>query len=387
MDYQVISADSHIDLFWLPEDLFVSQAPARLKKRMPKVIDTQQGKVWVYNGTQLGFVGSAGLTSSFDPYTPGLSHRLDKMEELGFFSDVQRGLLHPTDSELRMVDQETDGLQGEVMYGILGVASGFSDGEEGISDPEIATMVYDIYNEWVAGFCQSNAQRFVGVACISCHDPETAAGQLRRAAGLGLKGAELNTSGAALPIYQREWDVLWATAAECRIPISFHSTGAAFRQPEGPAREDYQWVSLGLTFTLFQLSGPEVLTSIILSGACDRYPEFKFVLGECGVGWIPYLLHRIDREYEQQLFHLNLSMKPSEFWRRQGYTTFQDEYLTPDIVQAVGEDNILWGSDYPHADGLWPESRTYIQENLGHLPDYVQRKLVCENAGSLYDFT
>ena len=67
MDYQVISADSHIDLFWLPEDLFVSQAPARLKKRMPKVIDTQQGKVWVYNGTQLGFVGSAGLTSSLTP--------------------------------------------------------------------------------------------------------------------------------------------------------------------------------------------------------------------------------------------------------------------------------------------------------------------------------
>ena len=386
MDYRVISADSHIDLVWLPEDLFVSQAPARLKERMPKVVDSEQGKVWVSNRNQLGWVGSAGLTSSFDPYTPGLSRRLDKMEELNFFSDAGQGRFHPTDPELRVMDQEADGLQAEVLYGILGFASGFPDAHGGLSDPEIVTMVYDVYNEWVADFCRSNPHRFAGIACISCHDPETAAGQLRRAASLGLKGAELNASGAAMPIYQSEWDVLWATAAESGIPISFHTTGAAFRQPEGPAKEDYQWVTLGLMYTLFQLSGPEVLTSILLSGACDRYPDFRFVLGECGVGWIPYVLHRIDREYEDHLYHLNLSMKPSEFWGRQGYTTFQDEHLTPDIVQAVGEDNILWGSDYPHADGLWPESRQYIQRNLGHLPDSVQRKLVCQNAGALYEF-
>ena len=108
------------------------------------------------------------------------------------------------------------------------------------------------------------------------------------------------------------------------------------------------------------------------------------MLGECGIGWIPYVLYRIDQEYEDRLFHLNLSKKPSEFWHRQGYSTFQDEHLTPEIIQAVGEDNILWGSDYPHPDSVWPDSQKFIWRNLGHLDEGVRRKITCENAGKLY---
>ncbi len=386
VNYKVISADCHTDLVWLPEDLFTSEAPTALKDSMPKVVDTEEGRVWMANGTKLGFVAAAALTGSYEPYKPGLSHHLDKMEEAGFFSDAVQGRFHPTVPELRIKDQEVDGLQAEVIYGILGVTTGFSDAGEGISDPQVVTAIYDIYNRWIADFCQSNPERFVGLACISCHDPEEAAEQLRRAAKLGLRGAEINVSSAAKPIYDRQWDDLWAAAVDCQMPISFHTTGLPFRQPEEPTADEYQWVALGLMYTLFQLSGPEYLASILLSGACDRHPDLKFVLGECGVGWIPYMLHRLDQEYEDRLFHLNLSMKPSEFWRRQGYTTFQDEPLTPEIVAAVGEDNILWGSDYPHSDSIWPESQKFIRRNLGQLDERVQRKLVCENAGKLYGF-
>ena len=384
MENKVISGDGHVDIVWLPEGLFVSEAPARLKERMPKVIETKEGRVWVANGTRLGSVAAAALTGSFEPYAPGLSHHLDRMEELGFFSDAQRGRLHPTTPDLRIMDQEVDGIQAEVIYGILGVASGFSDAGDGISDPEVVMAVYDIYNVWIADFCKSNPERFAGLACISCHDPQVAARQLRRAAKMGLKGAEINVSNTAKPLYQKDWDVLWATAAECHMPISFHSIGLPFRQPEESDKEECQWITLGLAYTLFQLSGPEFLTSILLSGACDRYPDFQFVLAECGIGWMPYILHRIDQEYEDRLFHLNLSMKPSEFWRRQGCSTFQDEHLTPEIIQAVGEGNIIWGSDYPHADSIWPESQKYIQQNLGDLDEGVRRKITCENAGKLY---
>ena len=168
------------------------------------------------------------------------------------------------------------------------------------------------------------------------------------------------------------------------MPISLTPRGRAGSHPEDPARERDPLISLGLMYTRFQLSGPEVLTSSLLSQACDAYPDFKFVLGECGVGWLPYILHRIDQEYEDRLFHLKLSMKPTEFWRRQGYSTFQDERLTPEIIEAVGEDNILWGSDYPHPDSVWPESQDVIQRNLGHLDEDLRRKLVCENAGKRY---
>jgi predicted TIM-barrel fold metal-dependent hydrolase len=388
--YPVISGDSHMDIIWLPEDLFVSEAPAKLKDRMPKVVEGQEGRRWVADGVTLGLVASTGLTGTFsDAYTPGLSHSLDRMEEMGFFSDAQQGRYRAASSELRIADQDADGIQAEVIYGILGVASGFSYDEGGISDPEILTTVYDIYNEWIANFCKRNPGRFAGLACISCYDPEVAARQLRQAAKLGLRGAELNPSSAIKPIYHKDWNVLWASAAECQMPISFHAIGLDYRQPEGmdSVDQEYKLISLGICCALFQLSGAEVLSSILLSGACDRYADFKFVLGECGVGWIPYLLSKLDQHYEDRLFNLNLSLKPSELWHRQGYTTFQDELLTPEIIQAVGEDNILWGSDYPHPDATWPDSQKVLQRTLGHLPEKKLRKIIYENTGSLYGLT
>jgi uncharacterized protein len=71
-------------------------------------------------------------------------------------------------------------------------------------------------------------------------------------------------------------------------------------------------------------------------------------------------------------------------FRRQGYTTYQqDQYIEP-IIPLVGEDNILWGADYPHPDCIWPESRRHIEKNLGALPAHVRRKITCDNAVKLY---
>ena len=386
VDYRVISGDGHIDLVWLPEDLFVSEARASLKGQMPKVVETHEGRIWQAEGAFLGSVASVGLSSLNEPYKPGISHRLDKMEELGFFSDAQMGKYHPSNPQLRIKDLEVDGIQGEVIYGILGFAAGFSDAKIGILGPDVVTTVYDICNSWIADFCSSDSDRFAGLACISSHDPQVASKQLIRAAGLGLKGAEINVAVATKPIYHKDWDILWATAAEYKMPISFHTLGLPYRQPEAGTEEEYQWIDLGLLYSLFQLSGPEFLGSILLSGACDRHPDFRFVLGECGVGWLPYVLERIDQLYEDRLTPLELSMKPSEFWHRQGYTTFQDERPSQEMIQAVGENNIMWGSDYPHPDCLWPESQDFIQRNLGELDEKVRSKVVRENAGKLYGF-
>ena len=76
-----------------------------------------------------------------------------------------------------------------------------------------------------------------------------------------------------------------------------------------------------LRSALFQLDGMEVLVALIVSGACEKYPHFKFILGESGVTWIPYVLDRLDTEYEDRARGLNFSMKPSDYFRRQGYTT------------------------------------------------------------------
>ena len=386
MEQTVISADTHMDIVWLPEDLFVSNAPDSLKDKMPRVVETAEGRIWKAENTSFGFVAAGALTGSYEPYQPGKSKRLDRMEEMGFFSDADAGKFHPSTPELRLKDQDADGIKAEVIYGILGVSTGFSDAEGGLSSPEALTCVYDIYNQWATDFCKAAPDRLAALACISSHSPSIAAAQLKRAADLGLKGAEMNVSSASSPIYQDEWNELWETAGECNMPISFHTVGLNYRQPESGASERYETISLGLMYTLFQLSGPEFMTSVLLSGACDLFPNFKFVLGECGIGWLPYVIHRIDVEYEDRLFQLGLSAMPSELWRQHGYSTFQDEPLTADVIESVGTGNVLWGSDYPHADSVWPDSMETIERNLGKLDAEMRHKLVYENAGKLYGF-
>ena len=387
MQEKIVSADCHIDLSWLPEDLFTTQGPAHLKHAMPRVEQTDDGRWWMIEDSVISRVAGSGFSGTGEKYVPGISLHLDKMEEQGFFSDADEGLYHPTTPELRLKDQEIDGISGEVIYGILGVASGFAAGGDAVANSEALAEIYGIYNRWASEFCATNPDRFIGLACLTSHDPKVAAQQLSDAADLGLRGAELNVSSASTPIYQPEWDDLWAVSEERRMPISFHTVGLPYRKPDSGAPDYCQYVAMGVNFTLFQLSGAEYLSSIILSGACSSHPDFNFVLGECGVGWIPYVLHRLDVEYKDRLFHLDLEMDPSDYWHRQGHSTFQDEVLTQETVDLVGVDNIMWGSDYPHPDGIWPESRQLLESNLAALDADTRARITYRNAAQLYRFS
>ena len=246
---KVISGDCHVDIPWLPADLFTSNAPSHLKDRMPHVEDTKDGEQWFAGGRQLGCVGGAGIglqpSLFWDPYVPGVSTRLDRMEEQNFFTDAQQGLFHPTTPELRIKDQETDGIKGEVLYGVLALASGFgsTQGEEGaviggdepsgpgygLTDPDAILSAFDIYNQYIADFCNTNPDRLAALACLFARDPKEAARQVHRAAELGLKGTELNVSSTEEPIYLRDWDPLWAAVDESGI-ANFVPHGRAVAQ-------------------------------------------------------------------------------------------------------------------------------------------------------------
>jgi predicted TIM-barrel fold metal-dependent hydrolase len=372
MEYRVISADCHIDMTWMPGDLWINSAPARWKEQVPQVRQTPDGPRWYAEDKELGVFG--GLGFGFNPVQRGYSKHVDKMFAVGFYE----GGPHPTTPELRLKDQELDGIDAEVMYGILGIGLR-------LQDAELIQFVYQVYNDWAADFCKTNPQRFVGLACLPNHSPEAAAAELRRAARLGLKGADFAVSTAVYPIWHGAWDPLWAAAQECQTPISFHTTGYPVRAPADTAMaQEYQLRYAATRTTMFQIAAAEFLASIVFSGALERFPGFKFVLGEAGVSWIPYILDRMDEEYEDRYYQLNLSMQPGEFWRRQGYSTYQHERCVAALIPLIGEDNILWGSDYPHPDGIWPDSQKWIAEDLAPVSPEVRRKITCENAGKLY---
>ncbi|MBI2493018.1 MAG: amidohydrolase family protein [Candidatus Rokubacteria bacterium] len=129
-----------------------------------------------------------------------------------------------------------------------------------------------------------------------------------------------------------------------------------------------------------------ILTSLVFGGALERHPRLRVVLGESGIGWIPYVLQRMDAEWEDQFKDLALTMPPSAYWHRQCWATYQTDPIGVRLLDVLGEDRVMWGSDFPHPDGVWPDSREYIQKELGHLSEPTRRKVVGENAARLYAF-
>ena len=112
MEYKVISADCHLDLIWLPPDLFTANASAAMKDRMPFVTEGEKGPEWVsQKGAKFGLQNAMG--SAGREYVPGVIHRSDRMAAQGLYEDGKRGIRRLTDPDLRIKDQDLDGVQAE----------------------------------------------------------------------------------------------------------------------------------------------------------------------------------------------------------------------------------------------------------------------------------
>jgi len=378
MRYTRISADCHVDLCWLPPDLFTSSASAAMKDRMPYVTDGPKGPVWVTKkGAKLGLVN--GMGSAGREYVPGQIHRSDRMAATGLYEDGKRGIRRLTDPELRLKDQERDGVQAEVLYGILGAT-------RRLNDAEAAVELVRIYNEWLADFCDAHPDRYAGLACIPNSPVEAAVEEMRRVIKRGgVRGLEIANSQDIVPLWDPQWNPVWEVANEAALPVHFHTVGE--RRPDlEKLPPQLALVERAVHISGFQMYMATTLMSLIFGGVLERYRNVKIVIGESGIGWIPYVLERMDAEWEDQFKDLSLTMRPSEYWRRQCRATYQTDRIGIKLLDDVGHDTIMWGSDFPHPDGIWPDSIGFIERELGHLPAEVRHKLVCENAGKLYGF-
>jgi predicted TIM-barrel fold metal-dependent hydrolase len=376
MRYTRISADCHIDFPWIPADLFTANASGAVKDRMPYVVDGPDGPYWTTRaGAALGLVGGTG--SSGQKYVPGTNKRLDVMESTGFFSDGQRGIRRPTTPELRVKDMDRDGVQAEVIFGILGAATR-------LGDHEASAEMFRVYNDWVIDLTRAYRERMLPLACLPYGDIGAAVGEIRRAAKLGFRGLELSCSWNMEPMWHPVWEPLWQAVHEVKLPLHFHtfpSLPQAVRDRQtGLTRRAAFFTSVAG----FQMNLVNILAAVIGAAVLERYPNIRISFGESGIGWIPYALDRMDFEWEDRFTDLGLTMKPSEYWRRQCKATFQFDRIGTKLIDDIGVETLMWGSDYPHPDGVWPESDRYIAEQFGHLPADVTRRITCENAGKFY---
>jgi predicted TIM-barrel fold metal-dependent hydrolase len=378
MQYKRISADCHLDMCWMPPELFVSEASRELKDRMPYVTDTPDGPRWMAkNGAGFGLKNGVGPSGA--PLVPGQNYRVDKMAETGLFADGKKDIRRVSDPHLRIKDMDRDGVDAEIIYGILGAASR-------LNDKEASNEMLRIYNNWLKEFCSHYPDRQLGLACLPYGDIDEAVAEVYRVAKLGLRGLELSCSWDMEPMWNPVWEPLWKAVNDVELPLHFHT----FPSTPPQAREQHDArVRRAAMFTgvsAFQMNLVNILAALMGANVFERYPNVRIGFGESGIGWIPYALDRMDFEWEDRFRDLGLKMKPSDYWRRQCRATFQYDRIGAKLVDEMGVETLMWGSDYPHTDGVWPESTKYIDEQFAGLSPEAIHKITCENAAKFYRF-
>lgn len=376
MEYNRISADCHIDLCWMPPEIFRSEATPQLKERMPFVTEGPDGPYWTcQNGMSLGLKNGVGPAGQ--KYVPGQHKRADLMAATNLYEDGKSDVRRVSDPHLRIKDMERDGVDAEVMYGILGAATK-------LRDNEAATEMFRIYNDWLADFCRVYPDRQIGLACLPYGDIDAAAREVYRVADLGLRGLELSCSWDMEPMWHPCWEPLWKAVNDVCLPLHFHTFPAVSPEVLENTPAESKRAVFFTVVSGFQMNLVNIMAAIIGSAVLERYPNVRIAFGESGIGWIPYALDRMDFEWEDRFTDLGLKMKPSDYWRRQCKATFQFDTIGTKLVDDMGVETLMWGSDYPHGDGVWPESDHYIAEQFGHLPEEQIRLITCENAGRFY---
>jgi uncharacterized protein len=375
MQYRRISADCHLDMPWMPPDLFVSQARRELKDRMPHVADGPDGPQWVAkNGATFGLLYGVGPGGA--KHVPGQNLRVDIMAERGLYKDAKEGKIRCSDPHLRLKDMEADGVDAEIIYGVLGTASR-------LNDTEASNEVLHIYNDWLKDFCSHYPDRQIGLACLPYGSVELAVEEVHRVAKMGLKGLELSCSWDMEPMWHPSWEPFWQAVDEVQLPLHFHT----FPTTPPRARNEAPQVRRAAMFTgvsAFQMGLIHIIAGMMGAGVFERYPGLRVSFGESGAGWLGYALHRMDFEFEDRFRDL-MKLKPSEYWRRQCKATFQFDPISTKLIDDIGVETMMWGSDYPHTDGIWPESTKYIEEQFAGLSPEVVHKITCENAAKFYN--
>jgi len=303
----------------------------------------------------------------------------------------QTGLVAARDSERRLREQELDGVVAEVIYPDAGeghkvpFGGGLQQDQEGEDDPALLAAGARAYNRWLADLCVQAPERRAGIAVLTLHDVEAAVAEVGWARRAGLRGGVMIPAGTGpLPFYNHpRYEPLWAACADLDMPINCHS-GSGY--PDyGPYRGSSAiWISEIVWFAR------RPLTFLIWSGVFERYPGLKFVLSEQNADWAPYTIQSLDRIYERQMFaqvRKELPHKPSEYWERCCFIgASMLSALECSMRHEIGVGNLMWGSDYPHAEGTWPHSRAALRETFMGVPSDEVRAMLGGNAARVYGF-
>ena len=353
----LVSADSNVvplPTFWR------EYLPAALRDRAPRVEETDDGDVVVFEGRRSPVMA---INSIAGKPRDGAAFSYRRLAE-----QVAGG----HDPHARLADQDRDGVVAEVLYG---------GGPLATDDAELFVASHLAYNDWLADYCSVAPSRLLGVAYVPFGSPEGAVAEIRRAHRKGLRGALLPARPPGGSWWDDAWSSVWRALVECEMPAGLH-VGFGFarrhRFDGGPA------FMTDVVMTKLEMAAP--LADLVFGGVLARWPELRVVSVEAYVGWLPFVAEYMDHAYRVHRWWNDLGLResPSDYLRRQVYATFIEDPVGLRERHVLGADRLMWSSDYPHGESTFPDSRAFVARHFADVPHDERRLMVCENARRLY---
>jgi len=381
---RVIDADSHLTE---RHDLFTERAPAGWEEKVPHVVNIDGADMWVIEGKTFGKAGSGG-TIDHD----GKKHPFRESQGGSWgIGDVHPAAWDVTE-RLKLMDEL--GIANQVLYPNA-IGLGGQNLWNSVKDKSIVNMCVELYNDAMAEIQSESGNRLLPMPIMPAWDIDDCVREATRAAAKGMRGINMTAhpqDSGSPDLGHPAWDALWEVCAGLNLPVHFH-IGASqtalsyFGTTYWPSQDDYVKPAIGGA-SLFQ-NNSQLLLNSCYSGIFDRHPTLKMVSVESGIGWVPFMLEAMDYELEENApaWFDKLQKLPSQYFRDNWYATFWFEKGNGDLqhlIDIVGEDNIMFETDFPHPTSLHPDPVKMVSEKIGTLRPETQRKVMGENAAALY---
>ena len=370
MSYRIVSSDNHIIE---PPNLWTTRIDAEFKDRCPRLISTDGGLKWhCENVTEQGPEQGSNVGKRFE--------NPDDITTSEVYEHVRAGGYDP---DAAVKDLDVDGVDSCLMFPTIGFMN-FR-----IADCDLRSAVFRAYNDYLADFCNAHPKRLGGIAMINIEDLDEALREVERSQKRGLAGVMITCYPPKFRTYDSpDYDRLWAMAQDMRIPVNLHAATNAYASTEINGVDKATVVTMNSRVANMDHYARVSLGEMIYSGVFERYPKLQVGAVEFELAWIPHFLDRIDFNYTQRGVERSVRFKnemmPSDFWYRNCFAGFQEDWMGIRDRELIGVDNIQWGSDYPHTESTFPRSGEIIEEILAGCTEEEKAKIAGANTARVY---
>jgi predicted TIM-barrel fold metal-dependent hydrolase len=350
-DLVMVSVDDHVVE---PPHLFQGRLPAKYADLAPKFITRADGtNAWSYEGAEISNVALNAVAGP-PPEEYGI--------EPTSFDELRPGTY---DINERVKDMDANGVLGSLCFPSFPQFCGqlFARTE----DKDVAMAMVRAYNDWhIDEWCGTYPGRFIPCSLPAIWDPEVLAAEVRRTAAKGAHSVTFSENPSKLgwpSLHSDHWDPFWTACSDENVVVCMHigsSSALVITAPDAP---------MDVLITLTPMNIVQAAADLVWSPVLRKFPQLKVALSEGGIGWIPYLLERLDYNYQRH--HLWTGQDfgdklPSEVFNEHVITCFIDDHFGIASRAYLDMDKVCWECDYPHSDSTWPTApETFMKQMDG----------------------